>query len=218
MHARSGMIWLAASLMPAGGVCACGGSDSAAPRGSTQPQPASLDDCQAVGSSAGATIHLCFEPEGGEHGRFIVETGSTLRELPISPPGPTASASDAGKAGHWAWAALSPDRTTILAQWSAECEVPIAFLAKAGGGSPRPVTGEDDWTESPESVALGWTTDGRALVFLPKGPACGSGVNAPGVYAYSTTGDGELLVRSKRSPIGASTTPRAVRDVRKTRT
>jgi hypothetical protein len=75
MHARSGMIGLAASLMLASGVCACGGSDSAAPNGSTQTQPTSLDDCQAVGSSAGATIHLCFEPGGDEHGGFIVETG-----------------------------------------------------------------------------------------------------------------------------------------------
>jgi hypothetical protein len=214
MHARSGMIWLAASLMLASGVCACGGSDSAAPSGSTQPQPTSLDDCQAVGSSASATIHLCQSGAGDEHGRFVAETASSVSELAISSPGPTASASDAGKAGHWAWAALSPDGTTILAQWSAECEVPIAFLVDVGGGSPRPVTGEGDWAKSPESVALGWTTDGRALVFLPKGPACGSGVNAPGVYAYSRIGDGKLLMRSKQSPIEASTTPRPVQAIR----
>jgi hypothetical protein len=210
------LIWLVASLLVAGGVCACGDRDSTAPRESAQALPTSLGDCQAVGSTAGATIHLCQPEAGHDHGRFVAETGSAVSQLAISAPGPTTSASDAGKAGHWAWAALSPDRTTILAQWSAECEVPIAFLVDVGGGSPRPVTGEDDWAKSPESVALGWMTDGRALVFLPKGPACGSGVNAPGVYAYSTTGDGELLVRSKRSPIATSTIARPVQAIRKT--
>jgi hypothetical protein len=91
------------------------------------------------------------------------------------------------KIGHWRWAALSPDGTTYLAQWSAECEVPFAFLVPAGGGEPEVVTGEADWTQAPESEALGWTTDGEPIARLPKG-ACGTPAQDPGTYVF---GDGE---------------------------
>jgi hypothetical protein len=102
----------------------------------------------------------------------------------------------------------------VIAQWSAECEVPIAFLVPATGGSPRAITGERDWAKSPDSVALGWTTDGRAIAFLPTGPACGSGVQTPGVYLYSSPGEGKLLLPVKRSPIEGSTTPRPMSALR----
>lgn len=69
-----------------------------------------------------------------------------------------------GKVGHWAKAYLSPDGKTLLAQWTAECEIPAAFLVSVRGGAPRVVTGEADWTNAPRSVADGWTDDGRAIV------------------------------------------------------
>ena len=68
------------------------------------------------------------------------------------------------KVGHWAKAYLSPDGTTLLAQWSSECEVPYAFLAPVRGGALRLVTGEADWAKARPSVADGWTEDGRAIV------------------------------------------------------
>jgi hypothetical protein len=89
--------------------------------------------------------------------------------------------------GHWAKAFLSPDGKTFLAQWSAECEVPIAFFVDAGGGGPRVVTGEANWLDAPESVADGWTGDGRAIVELPHG-ACGGSASQPGVYFISLDG------------------------------
>ena len=77
------------------------------------------------------------------------------------------------KVGHWAKAYLSPDGKTFLAQWSAECEVPFAFLVPVRGGVPRVVTGEADWTKAPQSSADGWTGDGRAIVEISRGD-CGS--------------------------------------------
>ena len=83
--------------------------------------------------------------------------------------------------GHWRDAWLSPDGTTLLAQWSGECEVPTAFFVPAAGGHLRPVTGERDWRNSPESVGGGWARDGRARVAL-LGGACGVGHPEPGEY------------------------------------
>jgi hypothetical protein len=83
--------------------------------------------------------------------------------------------------GHWREAWLSPDGRTLLAQWSSECEIPIAFFLPATGGSLRPVTGERDWRTSPESLARGWAPDGRARVLLLQG-ACAAGHPEPGAY------------------------------------
>jgi hypothetical protein len=116
-------------------------------------------------------------------------------------------------AGHWSWAAVSPDGTALLAQWTAECEVPVAFFITLKDGSPSVVTGENDWIDSPVSVALGWTTDGRAIVFLPEGPACGTGVRKAGVYAYDQKGMGELIVATdpdEKLAVGPSLRPRDV--------
>jgi hypothetical protein len=171
--------------------------------------------CQPVGTTAEGPVQLCWGSEADGHGRFVVDTGSAQRELDVRPPGPTPTATDAGKVGHWAWAALAPDGRRLLAQWSAECEVPIAFVADLQGGDPRPVTDEEDWASSPESAALGWTTDSRAIVFLPHGPACSTGVARSGVYLYSRPGEGELLLRSQDSPLRPSTKPRSVAAIRR---
>ena len=104
--------------------------------------------------------------------------GGTWRRLVAGPPG---TVHDGVPIGHWAAAWLSPDGKTLLAQWSAECEIPIAFFVDAQTGAMRPVTGERKWTEAPESIALGWAPDGRARVRLTKG-YCGGAKHPPGVY------------------------------------
>jgi hypothetical protein len=86
-----------------------------------------------------------------------------------------------GWVGHWESLALSPDRETILALWSAECEVPTAYFVAVAGGNVRPVTGERDLSKSPESSPIGWAKDGRARVRLLTS-ACGIGAHRPGVY------------------------------------
>jgi hypothetical protein len=65
----------------------------------------------------------------------------------------------------------SPDGRTLLLQWSAECEAPVAYLADADGRRLRTVARDP----ATESVALGWARDGRAVVAFPHGTCGGAG-------------------------------------------
>jgi hypothetical protein len=78
--------------------------------------------------------------------------------------------------GHWRYALPSPDGRWVLAQWSGECEVPVAYLFPTAGGPGGAVAGADG-----ETVAVGWAPDGRAVVGFWAG-ACGAGSDAPGTY------------------------------------
>ena len=130
-------------------------------------------------------IVLCERPAAqGYTTAFYVRRGERLSALHIGkPPG--------SKFGHWVTAFLSPDRKTLLAQWSAECEVPIAYFVPARGGVPRALTEEND-----ESLAHGWTSDGRAIVEFPHGP-CGGGASRPGLYLVSLDGTRRLLTAAQ---------------------
>jgi hypothetical protein len=77
------------------------------------------------------------------------------------------------RGGYWRSVELSPDRRSLLLQWSGECESQTAYLARADGSGVRPV--------GTESVALGWTRSGRAVVDLPRG-ACAGAARRPGIY------------------------------------
>jgi hypothetical protein len=160
-----------------------------------------------VGKRGAATYLLCFHPNRSEHGTFFVRRAGTTKRIDIRAPGAAPTAAAAGRVGHWAWAALSPDGKTFVAQWSAECEVPIGFFVSVGE-KPRPVTGEADWAKSPESTVYGWTTDGRAIVRISKS-VCGTR-GGPGVYAISPSGRserlGDLTIRTSRSLVPRSVT------------
>ena len=154
---------------------ACGSNaDEAAPPATTAPAWTSRE-CTAAGSHGVTSYRVCY---ASPTRRAIerVRDGRVERVAVADPPGAVV--------GHWRWAALSPDGSTLLAQWSAECEVPFAFLVPATGGLPRLVTGESRLEDAPESEALGWTTDGEPIVRLPKG-ICGKGASAPGTYVFS---------------------------------
>ena len=101
------------------------------------------------------------------------------------------------KVGHWAAAYPSPDGTVLLAQWSAECEVPIAFFVQGRAGVPRPVLG-NSLRDAPMSVADGWTRDGRAIVEFPAA-ACGSGIHKPGIYFVAVDGTRTFVQPLKRT-------------------
>ncbi len=138
--------------------------------------------CSTVSDSA---IRLCERPAAREYTTaFYVRRGERLAALPITDP-PRA------KAGHWVTAYLSPDHKTLLAQWSAECEVPIAFFVAARGGVPRSLSAGDR-----ESIAHGWTSGGRAIVEFPNGP-CGGGTSRPGVYLVSLDGTRQLIAPAR---------------------
>jgi hypothetical protein len=165
-------------------------------------------DCQLVGVSGASTYLLCFRPNRGEHGTFFVRRGrGPFSRLRIGGPGRTASARDAGRVGHWAWAALSPDGRTFAAQWSGECEIATAFFVSTGE-KPRPVTGEADWGRSPESTVYGWTRNGRAIVRLGK-EACGRS-GSPGIFlvkpGHARQFLGGKLIDPERSLTPQSTT------------
>jgi len=73
--------------------------------------------------------------------------------------------------GHWIWSERSPGGKATLAQWSGECEIPVAYLTV--DGKRRKV--------ADETVALGWVPHDEAVIhFRPLGCA-GSGRN--GIYA-----------------------------------
>ena len=127
-------------------------------------------DCAAADRRGARWLLLCggraYAPQRLEEWR-----GSGRRVLASNPFG--------RGVGHWVSAALSPDGTRVLAQWSAECEVPVAFLGPTARGRLRAVGAHD--RDAPTSLALGWTHDARAVVALPEG-ACGGAAARPGVY------------------------------------
>jgi hypothetical protein len=102
--------------------------------------------------------------------------------------------------GSWRYAIGSPSGIT-LGQWSGECEVPTAYWI-AGDAPPRIVTGESDVAKAPESLALGWSSDGEAVV-LVGGGACGTPSEGPGIYLYTRPGDGRLVASTSDVPVVA---------------
>ena len=103
-------------------------------------------------------------------------------------------------AGSWRWGIESPDGSLVLAQWSGECEVPTAFFWSGDETPVVPITGERNLARAPESLALGWTFDGRAVALMREG-ACSTGTGPPGVYLFSGPGDSELAFEVPRGSL-----------------
>jgi hypothetical protein len=89
--------------------------------------------------------------------------------------------------GRWHNATLSPDGKTLLAQWTAECEIPIAYFVPLDTRKPRAAA-----PTRYETVAVGWNEDGRAGVFF-NGGACGAAHDRPGLYLVSLDGTREFV-------------------------
>jgi hypothetical protein len=87
--------------------------------------------------------------------------------------------------GYWEWAEPSRDRSSILAQWIAECEVPTAYIVRAR--RLRAI--------GRVSVALGWLTRDVALVHIIQGD-CGL-PRGSGIYAVPRRGPLRLVLRTK---------------------
>jgi hypothetical protein len=158
-------------------LAACGGE-----KDGLQPpdHPASVPSaraCYGVGGSDGVRYQLCGRTGTGDPGEFVRLAGGRT-SLPVSRP-------VKGPAGHWSWAALSPDGSTLLAQWVAECEVPLAFFISVRGGRRQPASRGRDGPVT--SIALGWTERGLARIAFPSGP-CGGRNDRLGVYLVSVGG------------------------------
>jgi hypothetical protein len=168
-------------------------------------------NCQEAGRAGTRVYRACYEPQHAvqtnplpkRHGRLEVsESNGPWRRLNI--PHPLGAKPSRRAAGHWDWAAVSPNGDWLLAQWTAECEVPIAFLVPARGGDAVPIT--RDRYGPATSKALGWTRDGRAIVELP-GLACGSTTPRAGTYVLRP--GGKLVYWRPIDELGRSTMPRA---------
>ena len=198
---------LALVVTASGAVYGCGAAEPTRPRApSTQvgsrggadghsKKRSHGEQCNPAGRLVSGQLTLCQRPLTAETpGRFEVGPPGARHHLRVKHPFGRTS-------GHlhglWAWAAASPDGKTILAQFYSECEVPTAFFVAAAGGTPRAVTGPYTHDDPPEdSVALGWTSDGRAIVFFPAEPGCG-GTRKSGVYLISLSGDTEKVAPTK---------------------
>jgi hypothetical protein len=115
---------------------------------------------------------------------------------PVRLPPPPGGIVEGAPAGSWRWAIPSPDGSTMLAQWSGECEVPVAFFVDPATGRMREVTGGRGLRDAPESTGFGWSADGRAVVALWNA-VCGRGFDQPGVYLFDRPGHGVLLFGMK---------------------
>lgn len=91
-------------------------------------------------------------------------------------------------AGHWERALYGPRGGAFLAQWIAECEVPVAYL----------VTGGKLRKYGDESVALGWLPNGAAVIHFPNGPCGGASSHTRGIYAVPRKGTLRLILRTAR--------------------
>ena len=129
----------------------------------------SLDAAESRLVPRGALRRRCL------HARSLVVGGRRL-------------AGPATKLGSWQRVWLSPDRRTVLALWSGECEIPTAYLVRVRDGRLKPL--------GTETSPLGWTHDGRAVVRFANG--CGSPPQPPGVYLVDA--DGGVLARALALP------------------
>jgi hypothetical protein len=138
-----------------------------------------------------STVPTCRLTDARIHRELFV-CGSAVRTVTYGPAGTRPSlrvvARAPGKVGHWVWAEFAPRGGGFLAQWSAECEVPVAYLVL--NGTLRQY-GE-------ESAALGWLPSGAALIHFPNGPCAGDSKGERGIYAVPRTGKPRLVLRTAR--------------------
>ena len=138
-----------------------------------------------------STVPTCRLTDARIHRELFV-CGSAVRTVTYGPAGTRPSlrvvARAPGKVGHWVWAEFAPRGGGFLAQWSAECEVPVAYLVLAGKLRRY---GE-------ESAALGWLPSGDALIHFPNGPCAGDSKAVRGIYAVPRVGKLRLVLRTTR--------------------
>jgi hypothetical protein len=154
---------MTSALLAAAALGGCGGDD--APGGvETTPRTRALPACTPMEPGRNDRFLLCSGASSpSDRGGFSLRGRG---RIPIAYP-------YEGRAGHWSGGFLSPDGDTLLAQWTAECEVPYAFFVPARGGTPRPVTGERSIEDAPPSIAHGWTMSGEAIIEVF--PGCSEG-------------------------------------------
>ena len=144
--------------------------------------------CDVAASTRPNWILLCRDPHYLSHTpRTIEELVLGRRSLVARPPG-RQPAPNTQPVGHWVSVQLSPNRRAVLAQWSAECETPVAYLVTKWKRAVRRFGGPAD-----VSIALGWTPAGAPLIFFPQGFCGATYRRGSGVYVF-TGGEARRIV------------------------
>ncbi|MFN2544262.1 MAG: hypothetical protein ABR600_06795 [Actinomycetota bacterium] len=89
--------------------------------------------------------------------------------------------------GSWLWAEMSPNGSTVLAEWRDECDFHSAWFISTSGGPPRTVIG-GGYARAPISFPLGWTPTNEAVVQLEEAFDCGGVGHRAGLYAVDPRG------------------------------
>jgi hypothetical protein len=132
--------------------------------------------------------------------RHRIDTITTSEDLKVPLGLPTNVGPHRVATGHWRWMDLAPNGNAALAQWSGECEFPVAFVVPVQDGHPVPVTGASTLGRAPASEGLGWTRRGWMAVILPEG-GCGAGTKRPGVYRFVSAGHGSFIFSIARTTV-----------------
>jgi hypothetical protein len=140
---------------------------------------------------APSTVPTCRLTDARIHRELFV-CGAAVRTVTYGPPGSKPAlrvvARAPGKVGRWVWAEFAPRGGGFLAQWTAECEVPVAYLV--ADGKLR--------SYGQESAALGWLPGGEALIHFPNGPCAGASKAVRGIYVVPGTSKPRLILRTAR--------------------
>jgi hypothetical protein len=113
-----------------------------------------------------------------------------VRDVPKLPAPEESRVKGFGVVGRW-WYGFPPVGDVTLAQWLGECEAATAYWV-AIGARAEIITGGHNLSLAPQSIALGWSPSGDAVVLLEES-GCGLSSDVPGVYLFSSPGAGSLL-------------------------
>lgn len=143
-------------------VAGCGArKEAAAPSQRTTTAYPATRTCTPAGQGfRGPDFRTCWGPSVTSPHPTIERRTESGWEVVTGPMKP--SAMDAQWGGVW----LSPDRRMLLAEWQYPCDSAAVVFVSARNGTPRLVTGENDWRKAPIARALGWTREGKARVQL----------------------------------------------------
>jgi hypothetical protein len=151
--------------------------------------------CRVGARGGGVTFELCGYPYVKRQPSTIVGADADGRRTLVGP----ALRGAHGPAGYWAAVALAPGGKTLLAQWSGECEVPLAYAVDVGRRRLS-LLSRDAAGRPVEGVALGWNRT-TALVAMSASP-CAESTPRPGIYAFSG-GRAALVYPLARASISA---------------
>jgi hypothetical protein len=122
-------------------------------------------DCTRV--SRGFRACTTYPANGSERSR--IERHATSGWVTVVRP------HDVAANGWWRRVIASPDRATVLGQWSGDCEIQTTYIIRVRH-RPRPVF------LHAESFAVGWSDDGQARVLVTAADQDPRGDVRPGIY------------------------------------